>query len=120
MVVNQGGYFRVTYLGDSTHEPSSSTERRAHVYTRLMNARTSRGLQATLKTGPGKSVASQKVVLQRRLVGTRKWVAVTTCRTNSKGYVSIKVNPARRTDYRWTFSGDANYARSTSGLVRLN
>ena len=109
---------RVTFGGTDTFGPSVAAERRSYVYARVTNKATRTGLTATLKTGSGRAIAKKSLLLQRRVVGTSKWVNVKQYTTSTKGTVSIRINPRRRTDYRWSFAGDSTYTASISGVVR--
>jgi len=117
--VKQAASFRVRFLGDDDYTPALTAERRVKVYTRLGNAKTRTGLKATLRTGWGKGLARASVVLQRRVVGTRRWARVRTYKTNRYGVVKVRTNPAKRTDFRWRYTGTTTYVGSGSGTVRL-
>jgi len=117
--VTRAAPFRVRFLGDADYSKTVTAERLVKVYTRLGNAKTRAGLKATLQTGWGKGLARASVVLQRRVVGTKRWVKVRAYRTNRYGVVKVRTNPAKRTDFRWRYTGTTTYIGSGSGIVRL-
>ena len=113
----------VATTGSPSEAPTPSGRRSplnaaAYVYARVTNKATRTGLTATLKTGSGRAIAKKSLLLQKRVVGTSKWVNVKQYTTSTKGTVSIRINPRRRTDYRWSFAGDSTYTASISGVVR--
>lgn len=117
--VTEGATYRVQFYGDAGYTKSVSAERRVDLYTRLGNTRTKAGLKAKLQTGWGKGIAQQKVILQKNVVGTKKWATVKSYTTNRSGVVKVKMNPRKATDYRWKFKRSTTYAASRSAKVRL-
>ncbi len=118
MSVRRATVYRARFVGNATYAPSISAERKVSVFTRVKHSATARGLKAVLQTGWGRGVARKPLVLQRRTVGTRRWVAVRTYRTSLKGLVTLRIDPPKRTDYRWVFRGDAGFQGSRSVAVR--
>ena len=73
------------------------------VTARLFNART------------GKVMAGKRLTLQYRYAGTSRWRTWTTKVTGPAGYATAKVQPKRRTYFRWSYGGSsAYYLGSTS------
>jgi hypothetical protein len=76
---------------------------------RLLNAKT------------GAAMGSRRITLQYRYYGTSTWRTLTTRVTGSGGYVTAKVQPKRRTYYRWRYPGSSSYylaSTSASAYVR--
>ena len=69
-------------------------------------------LFVTVRTGA--AVSGQYVLLQSRYVGTTAWRTVARRVTNRSGQVVIAVQPRRRTDYRWVYTGSPALAPSVS------
>ncbi len=73
----------------------------------------------TLATLSGHRVAGASMTLQRRSVGSSRWVPVTRARTSSVGVARVTVRPARTSYFRWVFGGEAHHAASRSAAVRV-
>lgn len=73
----------------------------------------------TLATLSGHRVAGASMTLQRRSVGSSRWVPVTRARTSSVGVARVTVRPARTSYFRWVFRGEAHHAASRSAAVRV-
>lgn len=118
LTVNDPGFYRVQFAGDNGYSASVSLEQATPVFTKLVAAKWApKGLKATLKTGGGKAMASQKVVLMKK-VG-KQWKKVKAYKTNTKGLVKVKINPTKKTVYMFSYIGVHGYRTSTSGSVTL-
>jgi hypothetical protein len=62
-----------------------------------------------INTRTGAAISSQRVTLQYRYYGSSTWRTWTTVVTGSTGYVTAKVQPKRRTYYRWRYPGSGSY-----------
>jgi len=117
--VNAAATFRVAFPGDTTFNTAYSAERFVAAFTKATNAKVKGGLKVTLTTGAGQGIAKQKVTLQKKVVGTSRWVRVKVYTTSTSGAVTVKTNPPKKTDYRWLYGGSTNYRPLLSRPVRL-
>jgi len=68
----------------------------------------------------GTRLAGQRVELEQRQAGTKKWTVEASGTTGAKGRVAFTVTPThRREQYELVFSGTAAYAASHSAVVTV-
>jgi hypothetical protein len=67
-----------------------------------------------------KALPGQKVVLEQRLAGAKKFTVVATHTTGSKGGVSFTVTPSKgKHQYELVFAGTKTYKASHSSIVTV-
>lgn len=112
------GYYRAQYAGDGSYETAVSRESLATAATTLANAKwSSKGLKATLKTVGGTPIAKGRVKLFQK-VGS-KWKSINSYPTSSAGVANVKINPKKKTVYRFTYTASSGYRSSVSANVTL-
>ena len=67
-----------------------------------------------LNTKTGAAIPGQRLTLQYRYYGSSTWRTWTTKVTGTTGYVTAKVQPKRRTYYRWVYPGSSKYYFGTT------
>lgn len=72
----------------------------------------------TLTAAGGDRVRGERLQLQRRWVGSSRWVSVGRATTDRRGEAERKQRPRRTADYRWVYAGTADLLASTSDRVR--
>jgi hypothetical protein len=87
--------------------------------TRLSARAAGHRVTGTVATVAGNRLAGASVTLQRRVVGTTRWVSVARARTDSHGVARSTVNPRRTSDFRWLFRGDSSHTGARSNPVRV-
>jgi hypothetical protein len=115
---NRNGYFQLVYAGNTSTVASASTAPLVRIPTKVsMTVKSGRPdvLTGRLLTGAGAVVKYQYVTLQYRTYGTSTWRTITKYKSSSTGYVTAKVQPKKRTYYRWVYSGTSTgYLSATS------
>ncbi|WP_166133962.1 hypothetical protein [Nocardioides ochotonae] len=120
MPVTTASTFRVVFHGDRAYNASYSTTKRVTVYTKMKATKVKKNLKVTLRTGVS-ALARQPVILQRKPVGTGRWLTVKNYKTNAAGVVNMKPPAAKKKkiDYRWVYTGSDNYRNSVSNTLRF-
>jgi hypothetical protein len=115
----RAGYFFLVHNASATTTGSGSATPFVRVPTRMsIGVRSGRPdvISGRLTTGAGVAMKSQYVTLQYRTYGTSTWRNVTRVVTNSTGSVAVKVQPKKRTYYRWVYGGTSTgYLSTISG-----
>jgi hypothetical protein len=119
MAVTSKGNYRAVFSGDSRFKGSSSTEKTIYVWTKIAAKKVKGGVKGQLLTGSNSGVGGQKLIVEKKVKGSKAWKYHTTVKTNSKGVVTVKNNPKKATDFRFRFKGNTTYLACISPSVRL-
>jgi hypothetical protein len=116
---SRAGWFRFVFDGDGTRSGSASREVFVKVATTVAPRAARHRVAATLQTGTGARMGGTTLTLQRRAVGSARWLTVARARTDASGTVVMRVSPPRRSYYRWVYAGDTTHLRALSPRVTV-
>jgi len=118
----RAGQFRFSYARTLAHSGSISKAVFVKVPTRLSAAaKTGRPdvVRGTLRKASGTGIGGERVKLQRRYAGQRRWVTVDAVTSSRSGKVASRQQAARTADYRWAYNGSATNRSARSHIVRV-
>jgi len=120
---NRAGYFRFVYAKTSALAGSTSAAVFVKVPTRLsarVNTHRPKVVRGRLTTAAGNRLSGERVALQRRYSGTKRWVRVDLVTSSRTGKVTSRQRPTRKAYYRWKYheSTTLDHARSKPVSLR--
>ena len=91
----------------------------SRVATRVSARKVGHQVVGTVTSATRHRVRGAYVTLQRRPVGSSRWVRVAGMHADAHGVARRSVHPSRASDFRWVFRGDARHAPAHSNAVRV-